>query len=508
MPHKTGYKNVQAYRYWHGTFGFTSEAANCKTNLCPDGSGYTAFQPIPDQTKYLTITYDMSFSDTFDPSTESGPFTGSLSGSRTVNQNTGEVTSNISSQCSLDSGSFGTLFVCNNGAFTNTDNDTGTVLASANHGGGTPLDSIFIEPHCGFPAIDPRGPTFTLDAFVQSWNGGGFAGADPTSNPFTGTGGLPDITDPNNYIGESTGTLNAGATTYHAKLSFTRTNTSVTWDFLVENNFDDSNGPLTNVQHFSGSITLSNPWTAAQVYADVNTNLLSLWPLDDDELYPWRPDTTVGVAPLVIRNEFQNPVNPIGFNPFTVDDLRQPIKDPNGNAPFSSGWVATYQQMNWFDPDKYGFQFATGASSSTAAAVALIKLYDGSIVGAPLDAGHEGWWDYYFNDFKACCFNDGSDPQVWDFFPLGWGTNAAGYGARTGAHLPPCSTHWTNPGQALGKPEGAFIFYADQNSYVASGCPSAESNTARDSGALWCCSIRRHTRFVGIAKLRATGRRG
>ena len=49
--------------------------------------------------------------------------------------------------------------------------------------------------------------------------------------------------------------------------------------------------------------TLSNEVKDSDIYNDVCQNLLSTWNLADDEQYPWRTDTYVGIAPLVTRDE-------------------------------------------------------------------------------------------------------------------------------------------------------------------------------------------------------------
>ena len=48
--------------------------------------------------------------------------------------------------------------------------------------------------------------------------------------------------------------------------------------------------------------TLSNPYTAAELKADI-LHLLAQWDLGDDKLYPWRADANIGFAPLVQYDE-------------------------------------------------------------------------------------------------------------------------------------------------------------------------------------------------------------
>ncbi len=473
VARKRGFKNVQARRFWQGVFGWVSSQINCPTNICANGSTYRTAQTTVDGTKYLTATYDIHWRKDIVAGEEAGEFDhADLTGARTVNANTGEITSTLTSSEDRNTGSGGTHFVCNAGVFTNTDNDTGIVLASGDHGGSTVLDSLELDLHCGFPLFRVD-TAFDLLGFINQWN-----------EPGNHSTAMPLVTDPNNYSC-SVISVDAGNTeTVVASLS--RTATSISWDFFTSDDSDSPGNPP-NTWHHYGSITFSNENTSDSVYTDIKNNLLSLWPLNDDKLYPWRTDLKVSVAPLVSRNE-RGPVGPLGFNSYTVDDLTSPINDPNGNVPFTPGWGPTYSQRPWFDPDCYQWTFAPGTDQSNSAATGLQLLFDGSILGAPKPAGYQNFFNFGYIDVAGCCQIDPeSGSKNWDWYQVGWGMNVSTFNVASGCLLPLNATQWNNYLEAVNKPIGAWMFYADQGQYVGAGCAGLSSSSAGDSAYLVAC---------------------
>jgi hypothetical protein len=473
--HKQGFKNVQARRNWHGALPWTAPEAGCQTNVCAGGSGWQAYQSTASQTKYLTVTYDVHFSNLadFDGSSDSGD----LTGARTVNATSGEITSTVISTETIKSGQItpGTpviTYFSNGGAGYNYDVGTATDIPFAS-GGTTKLDSGF-DLHCGFPAFNPGGSFGSLADYVASWN---------TGHP---SAPLPAITDPNNYSGHASDTL--FGTTQTVDAEFSRTGTTVSWDFSTSFPSDNPGAPLVHYS-YNGSVTLSDTNASSTVLADLTDNLLSLWPLDDDSLYPWRTDLKVSVAPLVSRLE-NGPTSPIGFNPYTVDDLTAPIDDADGHAPFSGSWAPTYSQRAWFDPAAYQWTFAPGTDATNAAATGLLLLFDGSILGSPKPAGYQNFFDFGYIDMVGCCYRPPDNPgfQTWSWYQVGWGMNVSTFNSNAGCHLPLNATQWNNYFQAINKPQGAWIFYADKGNYYGAGCVSSEApSSAGDAGALVAC---------------------
>src|SRR6185437_2510652 len=150
LCHKTGFKNVQARRTWHGCFGWVSSCVNCNTNLCSDGSGYRSWQGTADQTKYLTMTVEAAChaSDVNPDSSVNWSSDSTGSGARTVNAQTGEITSTISTTeldkaVNPDTGELETDKDVTNGA----DSVTG-----APSGQSSLIDAaVGTDFHCGYP---------------------------------------------------------------------------------------------------------------------------------------------------------------------------------------------------------------------------------------------------------------------------------------------------------------------------------------------------------------------
>ncbi len=145
--------------------------------------------------------------------------------------------------------------------------------------------------------------------------------------------------------------------------------------------------------------TLSNPYTGADLQADLDA-LLGQWNLGDDAQYPWRSDNHVSEAPLVVRHEVQQAVGPV---PITV--------------------TGTYTDAN-------------------------AANFTGAILGAPLAAGYEGFFDFRHEVWRKCTSIDG--PQWY----------VRGFGSLAPSYLPKNATRWTNWNQAnqWGR-LGAFVIH-------------------------------------------------
>lgn len=222
-------------------------------------------------------------------------------------------------------------------------------------------------------------------------------------------------------------------------VSSTRTETNYTW--AIDRYVMSSPGVVQpHIEHYVGSITLSEPYTIDDVLADAVTQA-GEWNLIDDLEYPFRTDGHTTVAPIVLLNELAAS-DPNIFPPCSVDDLTAPIDDADGNAPFTTDWAATYSQRAWFDPAAYSWVFASGETQATAAATGLALLYDGSIIGTPLPAGYgqpvggnpQGVFDRdHENWFRKNCV-DG----------VGWSQASESRGAFTPLFLPTNATKWTD----------------------------------------------------------------
>lgn len=499
---KRGFKNAMGRRSWHGVLPWTAGEAGCPTNLCADGSGYQIYQPAPTQTKYLTLTVDAHFEMLWDDTdgVTMNHITSAISGARAVNANTGEITSMLSSSEDDENypdplggtGPHVQTYHAENGAGWRLE-DNGTpegVVVYYNRDLGTNIDGVSAtDAHCGHVVV-PANPFFggglSLTELITNWNV--INSSDP-SKQFS----IP--TDPNGYdetvaYDVTNGDGSITHMSYH--ISWARTETSYSWKVEFSRSISGalSGNPETQTVSFSGSLTLSNANTSASVLSDIKSNLLSLWPLNDDKLYPWRTDLKISIAPLVIRSERVN-VSPLGFNPYQVDDLEHPVDDTNGHAPFSPDWTPTYALRAWFDADCYQWTFGPGTDSSTAAATGLQLLFDGSIIGAPKPAGYQNYFAFNFEDWRGCCFHPPDNPSFnkWSWYQLGWGMDVTTFNTNTGCQLPLNATYWNNWFESVNKPQGAWIIQGDGGrQYYATGCISSDAPSgAGDAAQIVAC---------------------
>jgi hypothetical protein len=87
-------------------------------------------------------------------------------------------------------------------------------------------------------------------------------------------------------------------------------------------------------------------------------------------------------------------------------------------------------------------------------------LYDGSIIGAPLPAGYQGYFDFYATDYQSCVEDDGHTILGYLF---GWGLKNAGLLRPS---IPWSATHWTSNDKVWQLPPGAWVFYNCNSSFV------------------------------------------
>jgi hypothetical protein len=175
---------------------------------------------------------------------------------------------------------------------------------------------------------------------------------------------------------------------------------------------------------FTATVNLYDANSSSTILDDITT-LLDEWDLTNDQVYPWRMDAATSMAPLVSRNEVPTNVSP-------------------ANA---IGYAA-----GWKDPNSY--------------------LYDGGILGAPMPAGYQGFFDFRWENYEVV----GEIGGIPDYEIISWGSDA--YYVY---NLPRTVTQWTNVQQGIQFSGGAWIFYYCNNSTAANGdcfnpgagCPAA-----------------------------------
>jgi hypothetical protein len=444
---KLGGKWVQAFKVHHGRYGFLhtlDTGADCVTGVLSN-------------IKYLTATDDLHFRHSFGDGTSDN---GDITGARTVNATSGETTSTLISTETITEGvddgsghiTIVTSYFTNGGAGFNYDAGTATDIPFAS-GGTTKLDISSWDLHCGsYPRVQID-VDLDLPGFISFWNSG-------HSTP------MPAITDPNNY--SYSGSSTDFDVTESIAATFTRTDTTVSWDFTrTVPDANPSNPPT--IHHYYGSITLSDAYTCNNVRDHAAAQSL-MWVLTDDAKYPYRTDGHTTVAPVVLRNEITTPVDPAGFNTYTVDDYQNPINNDTGDAPFSSGWVSSpkWAQRAWFDPLCYQWVFPAGMDQTSAAATGLTLIIDGAMIGAPLAAGYgqavggNPWGVYdraHENWFRRNCI-----------FGVGWSTGQQSRGNFTPTYLPGNAQKWTDDFHATTLWPCAFTYTDVTGVYLQKWC--------------------------------------
>lgn len=138
-----------------------------------------------------------------------------------------------------------------------------------------------------------------------------------------------------------------------------------------------------------------------------------------------------------------------------------------------------------------GTSTATGHYGITIQVNAARPAATGAILGAPKPAGYENHFDFGYRDWVGCCFRPPDNPgfQTWSWYQVGWGMNVSTFNVAAGCSLPLNATQWNNYFEAVNKPQGAWIFYADKGqSYYGIGCASSDAPSgAGDSSQLVAC---------------------
>jgi hypothetical protein len=266
------FKNVQAKRYWHGSYGYLSASGNSiLTAACADMSKFYGPQLSPDRTKYLTQNWQYDYADGsphgylhWTANVSVDPNSGVKSGSRNINDGT-----------------------VGGSAFQSTS-------AWAAYWTYAEVLDYFLSAPTGYTSVTFSGGTTwtyyttqTVDgvatqvvAVIITWDGVG------------------------NFVRDTYGWIGASADTwgvlYHETAAVTNTDLACSMTSYEP--------ALTNAYGAPGTATshcwLSNPNPDSTPYNDA-ISLAKLWDLGDDLLYPFRLDSNYYLAPLVTRNEYQ-----------------------------------------------------------------------------------------------------------------------------------------------------------------------------------------------------------
>ncbi len=433
-----GWQGVLAVKNWHGCFGLTSNDG------CP------APDPnIPaDQVKYRTVVieytynftgYDEGSDGTHTPDNINFQMDGSGSGSVTVNSVSGALTGICHSSQKVQGPGLG------GGLFTESDVTDGAGLWSDGKtyttGLATSGDALFGINYCcrGIPVV-PVGPVSsyeTLQQFIDSFNA--FSGES-----------LPPITSsPDNYNQGGTHSVPEGPSGTHSmtvSVSVNRTNTSLNCSVNFDETIngqpeDDSSFENTRTTiSFSFTLSLGDPYTSDNCFTDW-TNALGKWDLSDMTLANLRGDSELANMPLCIYDELAA-TSPMGvFIPPTMNDLGAGlVNDVNGVAPGGSGYIQTWAQQPWIDPDNFIWIYADGTldnpSHLTSGATVITPLFDGSIISHNVAGSDRHFWFGYLR-LERDLVPDDTDPSILHYE---WFDNETG--GYSDPNLPAVTLRW------------------------------------------------------------------
>ena len=273
-----GWKGVQGKRFWQGCNGFRDpDCANDSSVTCQvdDGNGgtmpqttpYRSYKTLSSQVRYLSCTYHLARSgQNYDYTKGIIKFSHSVDGTNTVGPLSGAKTMGVHETKTVSGD--GHVYSYVDGL----EYYDGVLVTGLNIG---TLDSDFVflqsnasrfdltPPDCNFQNADTSYPAGSDPENSDYWEAG-YDNKDLTNLVYSGSHHSHHATEGNIYSDD--------------------------WSFTV---------------------TLSDPITAATVYADVDA-LLEFWRLDNDLQYPWRTDTNMTMVPLVCRNEAGSST-PVGY---------------------------------------------------------------------------------------------------------------------------------------------------------------------------------------------------
>jgi hypothetical protein len=320
---RVGFKNVQAQKNWQGRFGFTSHDSVPAFSFLRSGCGgcsYEPPQPTADQTKYLTIHYNGTYSSVGD---DPHNYSASIDKQQSVGRYNGIVT--------LDG--------CSTGASGPTEDGKGAFLAIASNALGLGASSqqscagLYFEQLVLYSVDESEE---TISALARSFSISRGSATISSSFDFNaGTYSLSYSAPGNSY----TETLSVGST-------------SVNYDFV--NDYISSVYTFHDERHYSAA--LSNPYTASEVISDL-TGLLAHWPLSDDVIYPWRTDQFATIAPVISYNEsFASPDTSVPCDGSWRDPAALTYDGSIKGAPLPKGYYGFFdwKHVIWdscFDPD-------------------------------------------------------------------------------------------------------------------------------------------------------------
>lgn len=303
--HKFGFKNLQAWKMWHGRFGFIYQRG---TGLpCPVFDGGTETEESSSLCNYTTAQY-------------SPPLTRFRHLDVVFTKTVWEVLSEIARKWVYTYSA--TVSVDIYGNITASGNILSTTQTNYDPDGST-SDSP-IEPTEGAPSPD-------LD-FVNATCVSPSSTTDEVGTTTTVTASETEATttvqgvDTDIYIGYGGGYFTTAPIDGDG-------NPSTFWQTI---NLIDS----------TATATLSVPYTSDDVNADVDSLLNDHWDLSNDALYPWRTDENVTSAPLLSHDESTSQVEPL-LGLTTTTDYTGTVRGSPMPIGYDAFWDFRRENLTW-----------------------------------------------------------------------------------------------------------------------------------------------------------------
>jgi hypothetical protein len=526
VTRKRGFKNVQARRCWNGRFGYLDIEASGSSDTwapCSDPStvaSWRAYKTAPSRTRYnqldVSATWEWIHNDWAGPPESTSPTTTTRDQSASLTQ------------------------VINNAGILNT-----TALALSPNTSQT--EPLVEYPQNAFAALQKGFKHFAgvvgdmivgtiSDAVSTTWTATSLMVASSFQTEtitWDIAAGTFSRTVQQNYP-------DGGGYLTILSESYALTETGLTYTKVTYNRIGDpgpAQGIVADQMTTTVTGTLSSPITDEDIYSDIKT-LLDEWNLADDEQYPWRTDSKVGIAPLVSRDELLT--QDFDATGFYIRDYGAPVTDSSGHTigdpdwegntgytlnpnsdigsakvaidfpghnsgtainisagqPFSHCAATGYAIVGGSLPPGVSLDTTTGAITGTVGDdghYGVTILITGAtiaatstVLGAPNPAGYQNFFDFMFTDVRGCCYEPIDNPgfKQWAWYQVGWGQDVVTFNSNTSCQLPLNSTQWNNWFQSVNKPAGAWIFYADQRQdYFPAGCMSSSSGSGAGDSA-------------------------
>jgi len=389
---RRGGRWVLGKKWWHGILGMTS------VDVC--GTDAAAAAVAPDQNKYLSTLWDVAISANSSDAVYSGgidDYAYTASGGIDVNRLTGLRNDNRTVSgyqnrylSNLRADLLDTKTVTNKGA--------GTVYNVAedktyNYAGGlsTTLDSL-LGNHFACDSLPPVPDSFfgsgvALNGIVDWWN------TTYASEPnFVAMAAVTSFTS---YSDTKTFEVDTGGvwpgTMAYISLGWAKTNTSMYWSMTVRVPvFYALTGPVYLEFSYVGTYSLTNAYSASQCLADLYQSLADC-NLSNSNAMTWRRDELLGLARLCTHDEVQSVVTPVrGYTPSVNNYVVGLIADPSGKSYGDSGYIETWAQRDWFDPNGFIWQTAAGHrfTEAEAGGLSIGDKTGCSLLGPMYSGGH------------------------------------------------------------------------------------------------------------------------